>query len=281
MKGSCNAIDTNTDSARHLIAANKGGAVATGAGPCLDTSRPAVVYVQNSRLGNANNPPSSLTSRRVYGIPMVLLIGWRGEPGVHDDPQREHQGAITREQLDLLDIPTTVLGPDDDASVFVDAYEQAKEARSPVALLVRRGTITPPPAGEWSTGLARIDAIQQVVDTLPRETAYVAATGFTLGLLLELNHRPDHSSGVDERGDEQVRESISLICDALGVSDAHEARDWLAGLIVRLGLESSVDEASGRPVDRSRWLAGVNAQRSVNNPDRLSHADLMEITKAA
>lgn len=193
MKGFCNAIDTHADSARHIVAANEGGAVATGTGHFLATGRPAVVYMQNSGLGNAVNPLSSLTSPRVYGIPMVLLIGWRGEPGVQDEPQHGHQGAITKEQLDLLDIPVTVIGPDDDLSVFVDAYERAQTIGSPVALLVRKGTFAPPLAGERSIGLSRIDAIQQVVAALPQETAYVATTGFTgreLALLRDQRGEP-------------------------------------------------------------------------------------------
>lgn len=111
--------------------------------------------------------------------------------------------------------------------------------------------------------------------------AHGHAVALTLRPLLELNHRLDGSSVVDERGHEHVKETIVQMCAALGVSDAHEARHWLDGLIVRLGLESSVDEAAGRPVDRSRWLAGVNAQRLANNPYRLSDADLMEIANAA
>lgn len=111
--------------------------------------------------------------------------------------------------------------------------------------------------------------------------AHGHAVALTLGPLLEINHRFDESSVVDERGDEHVRESVAQVCASLGVSDALEARDWLDGLIVRLGLESSVDEAAGRQVDRNRWLAGVNAQRLANNPYRLSDADLMEIANAA
>jgi len=188
MKGFCNALGSHTGESRHVVAANEGAAVATAAGHYLATGNPAVVYMQNSGLGNAVNPLSSLTSRRVYGIPMVLLVGWRGEPGVSDEPQHEHQGAITLDQLELLDIPVTVVGPDDDVTVFEDACLRAAANDGPVALLVRKGTFAVSADSDGVVGLTRFEAMKTVLDALPSDTAFVATTGFTgreLALLRE------------------------------------------------------------------------------------------------
>jgi phosphonopyruvate decarboxylase len=181
MAGFCAALQSLQPSAEHLVAANEGGAVAVAAGHYLATGRPAVVYMQNSGLGNAVNPLSSLASRRVYGIPMVLLIGWRGQHGVRDEPQHEHQGSITMEQLELLDIPTTVLGPDDSAEpVLEESVSRSLERNGPVAILVRKGTFAAPNEGSTLvSGFKRMKALKVIVETLPDETAYVATTGYT------------------------------------------------------------------------------------------------------
>jgi phosphonopyruvate decarboxylase len=180
MKGFCNALGTDDGPSKHLVAANEGAAVATAAGHYLATGKPAVVYMQNSGLGNAVNPLISLASRRVYGVPMILLIGWRGEPGVNDEPQHGHQGAITVDQLELLDVPATVIGPGDDvATILAESVSGARSQDGPVAIVVRKGTFADPGPGTPIKGLNRMDALRVAVDTLPDRTAYVATTGYT------------------------------------------------------------------------------------------------------
>lgn len=179
MKGFCDALSDHPGPARHMVTASEGAAVATAAGHYLATGRPGVVYMQNSGLGNAISPLASLASHRVYGIPMVLMIGWRGEPGTVDEPQHEHQGEITVQQLELLEISTWVAGPDDDGSVFVAAYEEAVAEDRPVAVLIRKNAFTPPPKVVPDAGLKRISAMEVLLEHLPEETAYVATTGYT------------------------------------------------------------------------------------------------------
>ncbi|MFP3881049.1 MAG: phosphonopyruvate decarboxylase [Actinomycetota bacterium] len=179
MKGFCSALGDHRGPGRHVVAANEGGAVATAAGHYLATGRPAVVYMQNSGLGNAASPLVSLASRRVYGIPMLLIIGWRGEPGTVDEPQHDHQGDITTQQLELLEISISVAEPDDDGSVFVAAYERALSGQVPVAVLVRKGVFVPPPEIAPGGGLTRMSAMEMLLQQLPTDTAYVATTGYT------------------------------------------------------------------------------------------------------
>ena len=93
----------------NIIAANEGNALAIASGYNLSTGNFPLVYLQNSGLGNIVNPATSLTHNEVYSIPVVYLIGWRGQPGVHDEPQHIKQGAITTDLLKLLDIEYAVI----------------------------------------------------------------------------------------------------------------------------------------------------------------------------
>ena len=105
-------LDNPENSFQHLVAANEGNAVAIGIGHYLASGKNPVIYMQNSGLGNAINPLASLTHKNVYSIPLILVIGWRGEPGLHDEPQHMVQGAITRTLLENLEIPFVVVGAD-------------------------------------------------------------------------------------------------------------------------------------------------------------------------
>ena len=97
-------------SSQHVIAANEGNAVALAAGYHLATGKVPVVYLQNSGLGNIINPVASLLHQKVYGIPCLFIVGWRGEPGVHDEPQHIFQGERTIELLEQMQIPAFVIG---------------------------------------------------------------------------------------------------------------------------------------------------------------------------
>ena len=108
LKNFC-AYITDKAQSNHIIAANEGNAVGIAAGHYLATGKPALVYMQNSGLGNAINPLLSLVDEKVYSIPMVLMIGWRGEPGVHDEPQHVKQGEVTLTLLDAMQIPYVIL----------------------------------------------------------------------------------------------------------------------------------------------------------------------------
>ena len=93
----------------HIIAANEGGAMGIAAGHYLATGQIPVVYMQNSGEGNIINPLASLVDKEVYNIPVLLVIGWRGKPGVHDEPQHVKQGKVTLSLLETMRIPYTVL----------------------------------------------------------------------------------------------------------------------------------------------------------------------------
>ena len=135
-------IQANIEDRFHITAVNEGNAVSIASGIYLSTGIPQVVYMQNSGLGNAVNPLTSLAHQRVYSIPLLLVIGWRGEPGVKDEPQHEVTGEITSKLLDLMDIPYFVLD-DNYVQQIKAAYSIMNNENKPVALLVRKGIFNP------------------------------------------------------------------------------------------------------------------------------------------
>jgi phosphonopyruvate decarboxylase len=190
--------DTRPDS--HVITANEGGAIGLAAGHWLATSRPALVYMQNSGQGNAVNPLASLADPDVYSIPMLLLVGWRGEPGVHDEPQHVKQGKITISLFETLGIPTSVLPDDEPAALALaaDAVRRAVSESRPVALVVRKGTFAPYTLQTRVpdlSSLRREAAIEGILRALPPAAVVVSTTGMISREVYETRERlgQDHS----------------------------------------------------------------------------------------
>lgn len=199
LKSFC-AYVTDNCGENHVIAANEGGAVGLAAGHYLATGKTALVYMQNSGQGNAVNPLCSLADPDVYSIPMVLLVGWRGEPGVKDEPQHVKQGKVTVSLFETLGIPTEIL-PDDDesaADVTRKMVEKAKAESRPVALIVRKGLFAeyklrfPKPS---VSDLKREQAIEGVLRALPEDAVVVSTTGMISREVYETRERlgQDHS----------------------------------------------------------------------------------------
>ena len=167
---------------KHVVAANEGGAVALACGYHLATGKVPLVYLQNSGQGNTINPLLSLADRDVYSIPMLMLIGWRGEPGTKDEPQHVKQGKVTVSLLEVMDIPHRVLAPEPEAARrCVDELLAIAAAESrPVALLVRKDTFEPYKPTAQAAGdfeMTREQAIEAVVADLGETDAIVSTTG--------------------------------------------------------------------------------------------------------
>ena len=109
LKEFCACVSQTCDQDSHLITANEGAAIGLGIGYYLGTGHVPMIYLQNSGLGNIINPVLSLASERVYGIPMLIMVGWRGEPGVKDEPQHVHQGKVMIDSLEGMDLPYFIL----------------------------------------------------------------------------------------------------------------------------------------------------------------------------
>lgn len=168
----------------HIIAPNEGNAVALAAGYHLATGKIGLVYMQNSGLGNAVNPITSLIDTKVYAIPTVFLIGWRGEPGVHDEPQHRKQGEITLDLLKILDIEYYVITKDtkieDIEKVFKDKFDDALKQGRSVAFVAKKGVFEKeqPYVHPVSFTLSREDAIKIILDNIG-EDVVVSTTGKT------------------------------------------------------------------------------------------------------
>ncbi|MDB5179284.1 MAG: putative biosynthesis related phosphoenolpyruvate decarboxylase [Patescibacteria group bacterium] len=167
---------------RHIIAANEGNAVGLAIGHYAATTELPLVYMQNSGLTNAMNPLVSLAGPSVMSIPMILMIGWRGEPGTRDEPQHTKLGSITTALLDDLDIPYVILAGS--ASKAIEQIESmvrtARDGQRAVAILVRAGTLAsyaPRSHPKNSYELAREAAITTVLDQLTPYDIVISTTG--------------------------------------------------------------------------------------------------------
>lgn len=132
------------DPKHHIIAANEGNCVGIASGYYLATGKIPVVYMQNSGEGNAINPIASLLSDEVYAIPMIFIIGWRGEPGVHDEPQHIYQGKVTLKLLEDMDIEYSIVGSDtseDDLKLTMQRFRQILDSGKSVAFVVRKNAL--------------------------------------------------------------------------------------------------------------------------------------------
>ena len=183
LKALCNyLIDTyGIDPHHHVIAANEGNCTALAAGYHLATGKVPVVYMQNSGEGNIINPVASLLNDKVYAIPAIFIVGWRGEPGIHDEPQHIYQGEVTVKLLEDMDIAAFVIGRetgDDEVSEAMADFRKLLEAGKSVAFVIRKGALTDAPKVEYKNDnhMTREAIIQHIVKA-SGEDPIVSTTG--------------------------------------------------------------------------------------------------------
>ena len=193
LKGLCDTLFAvyGVDGARHVVAANEGNAIALCAGHYLATGRPGLCYMQNSGLGNAVNPIASLMDEQVYGLPCLLVVGWRGEPGVHDEPQHVKQGQITLTQLELLNVPYMVLDKAMTKADFDATFAGVRahlEAGRTAAIVVKKGGLTCSLKPIYGNGrsLSREDAAAHILRAAEERDVFVSTTGKLSRELFEL-----------------------------------------------------------------------------------------------
>ncbi len=167
----------------HVVAANEGGAVALACGYHLATGKLPLVYLQNSGQGNTVNSLLSLADPEVYSIPLLMLIGWRGEPGTKDEPQHVKQGKVTLALLEAMDVPYRVLetGPDAARRILTELVTIATAEQRPVALMIRKDTFEPYKATGGQAApefeMTREHAIGAVIEALDENDAVISTTG--------------------------------------------------------------------------------------------------------
>jgi len=202
LKDLCAYVTENCPARDHVIAANEGGAVGLAAGYHLATGRAGVVYMQNSGTGNAINPLLSLADPEVYSIPMLVVIGWRGEPGVHDEPQHVKQGRVQRALIAALEYPCEVMAEDQaEALAQVDRLLEAmREKSSPAVLLVRKGAFAPysmKAAAAPGYPMTREEAIKEIIGAMGEADRVVSTTGMASREIYELREAAGQGHGKD------------------------------------------------------------------------------------
>lgn len=167
---------------RNIIAANEGNAIAIAAGHYFASREIPLVYMQNSGMGNAVNPLVSLVDRNLYAVPMILLIGWRGQPGIGDHPQHELQGEITLNMLDMMHIPYAILKDDETEfmAVLAKAAAYCRQVRQPYGLVAPKGVMAAAEKRNIRDSvypMSREEAMEIILEHMPEDTIYAATTG--------------------------------------------------------------------------------------------------------
>jgi len=287
LKDICAYVTDHTPPERNVITANEGNAIALAMGHYLATGKTGLVYMQNSGLGNTVNPLTSLADPAVYGIPMLLLVGWRGRPGEKDEPQHVQMGKVTKETLAAIGVPATDL-PDtiDEARAAIrTALADASARSAPHALIVKKGTFdayklqkdTAPPYE-----MTRERAIERVVASLPKNAAVVATTGMPSRELFETRERrgEPHASDLLTVGG---MGHASLI--ALGVALEQPTRpvycvDGDGAVLMHMGALATI--AQLRPKAFKHVVLNNGAHDSVGGQPTVAFAvDLCAIARAA
>ena len=271
LKNICAYITDTAPHDKHIIAANEGNAVGIAAGHYLATGRPALVYMQNSGLGNTVNPLLSLADEKVYSIPMVLMIGWRGEPGVHDEPQHVKQGEVTLALLDAMQIPYVIL---EDTAQIQAQVALAMQRMAPTAIVVRKGTF-----GSYklknvrsnANPLSREAAMKLVVDHLRADDVIVSTTGKLSRELFEYREAQQQGHGHDFLTVGSMGHSSSI---ALGIALEKPQRrvfcfDGDGAFIMHTGALGII--ASMKPKNLVHILFNNNAHESVGGQPTIGY----------
>lgn len=205
LKDICAYITDNLPKKNHKITANEGSAIGLAIGYYMSTKQLPLVYMQNSGLGNAVNPLVSLADKVVYSIPMLLMIGWRGEPGVKDEPQHSKQGQITEKLLEVLSVPYEVLSNketnEEMQNILKRLKDKAIDQEKPVALLIKKNTFQKyvyqnEESNLRDSSLTRNEVLNSYVQ-LNMKHIVVSTTGVTSRELLSLRKENKQESNKD------------------------------------------------------------------------------------
>lgn len=203
LKALCNylIVTYGIDKHHHIIAANEGNCTALATGYHLATRKVPVVYMQNSGEGNIINPVASLLNDKVYAIPMIFVVGWRGEPGIHDEPQHIYQGEVTVKLLEDMDIATFVVGKEtteEEMSEKMAEFQKLLDVGKDVAFVIRKGALSYDEKVKYenSNTMVREEIIQHIV-AVTGEDPIVSTTGKTSRELFETREANEQSHKYD------------------------------------------------------------------------------------
>ena len=287
LKALCNCL-MNTygiDKKHHIIAANEGNCTALAAGYHLATGRVPVVYMQNSGEGNIINPVASLLNDKVYAIPMIFVIGWRGEPGIHDEPQHIYQGEVTVKLMEDMDIRTFIIGKDttdEEVSAAMDDFRKLLSQGKQVAFIVRKGALKYDEPVEYKNEntMLREEIIQHIADAAG-EDPIVSTTGKASRELFETRTARAQSHKYDFLTVGSMGHSSSI---ALGVAlNKPDKRIWCidgdGAVLMHMG--SMAVLGANAPENLIHIVINNGAHETVGGmPTVASKLDLVSIAKA-
>ncbi len=270
---------------KHTVAANEGNAVALAAGHYIATGRPGLVYMQNSGIGNAINPLASLTNEKIYGITLFLVVGWRGEPGVHDEPQHLFQGEITVSLLELIGAEVMIVDKStkpEDICAFIAENKDAAEKGRPLTFVVKKGALTYDIEPDYTVpgALTRERAIELVTEKL-QGSAFVSTTGKASRELFEIRERRNESHRSDFLTVGSMGHASSI---ALEIAVERPDRrvvliDGDGALVMHMG--SLLPEAETSPANLIHVLINNGVHDSVGGmPTPAKGRNISEIAKA-
>ena len=182
----------NKDKKKHIIATNEGSAVSIGIGHYLSTKKVPCVYMQNSGLSNALNPLISIAHKKVYSIPLILIIGWRGSPRIKDEPQHNVKGKITEQILKLLNIKYTILRSSNDLNKFDKQIKIAKKNKSITACLIEQGTLEKNNKIIKRKDYYKLNKeffLKTLLESLEKKTKIISSTGYNSRELMHLREK--------------------------------------------------------------------------------------------
>ena len=287
LKAMCNYLMARygTDPNHHIIAANEGNCTALAAGYHLATGKVPVVYMQNSGEGNIINPVASLLNDKVYAIPVIFVIGWRGEPGVHDEPQHIYQGQVTVKLLEDMDIASFVIGKDTteaELEAVMDGFRAVLAQGKSVAFVVRKGALTDAPKVEYKNRhtMLREEIIQHIA-AASGEDPIVSTTGKASRELFETRAANGQSHKYDFLTVGSMGHSSSI---ALGVAlQKPEQRIWCidgdGAVLMHMG--SMAVLGSIKPSNLIHVVINNGAHETVGGmPTVAADVDLVGVAKA-
>ena len=182
----------NKNKRKHIRATSEGSAISIGIGHYLSTKQVPCIYMQNSGLSNALNPLISITSKKVYNIPLVLIIGWRGSPRVKDEPQHNVKGKITESILKLLNIKYTIVRSGNDLSQFNKIVKNAKKNNNIAACLIEQGTIKKIKKTYNKKNFYKLNKelfLKTLLETLEKNSKVISSTGYNSRELMYLRNK--------------------------------------------------------------------------------------------
>lgn len=278
-------LETYGISKQHIIAANEGNAVALAAGYHLATGKVPVVYMQNSGEGNIINPVASLMNDKVYGIPCVFVVGWRGEPGVHDEPQHVYQGEVTVKLLEDMDIKTFVISKEtteEEVKAAMDSFRPLLSAGKQVAFVVKKGALKYDGKVTYKNSHTMLrEEIVQHITKLSGEDPIVSTTGKASRELFETREANGESHKYDFLTVGSMGHSSSI---ALGLAlHAPDKKVWVVdgdgAALMHMGAMAVI--GSNKPANLVHVVINNEAHESVGGmPNVAGSIDLVGVAKA-